>query len=238
MNKQELIKRIEVLPYTEGPIADTITINRNWILESIEQLDEPEMGHADEAPRYVKNILARLRELPLHDREVWLKAIMSEFEQDFSHAKWREGYEQGKLEGAWVVNQLKDADKIRQELNKPVIPQFVAEIIEYYKGQNATLYDAFREKNFNKQYSEWLMNEQDAYNKVARAWLDGYDIQETKYVVTDGNHLYFKKYQEDIEIVILVDEQPGTMEYVKKFDTKEEAQKAADILGWKVQEVE
>lgn len=41
MNKQELIKRIEVLPYTEGPIADTITINRNWILESIEQLDEP-----------------------------------------------------------------------------------------------------------------------------------------------------------------------------------------------------
>lgn len=93
MKKQELIKRIEVLPYTEGPIADTITINRNWILESIEQLAESEIGHADEAPRYVKNILARLRELPLHDREVWLKAIMSEFEQDFSHAKWREGYE-------------------------------------------------------------------------------------------------------------------------------------------------
>ena len=93
MKKPELIKRIEVLPYTEGPIADTITINRNWILESIEQLDEPEMGHADEAPRYVKNILARLRELPLHDREVWLKAIMGEFEKDFSHAKWREGHE-------------------------------------------------------------------------------------------------------------------------------------------------
>lgn len=58
MNKQELIERIEVLPYTEGPIADTITINRNWILESIEQLDESETGQADEAPRYVKNILA------------------------------------------------------------------------------------------------------------------------------------------------------------------------------------
>ena len=54
---------------------------------------EPEAGHADEAPRYVKNILARLRELPLHDREVWLKAIMGEFEKDFSHAKWREGHE-------------------------------------------------------------------------------------------------------------------------------------------------
>ena len=42
MNKQELIKRIEALPYKEGPIADTITINRNWMLESIEQLDEPQ----------------------------------------------------------------------------------------------------------------------------------------------------------------------------------------------------
>lgn len=42
MNTQELIKRIEDLPYKEGPIADTITINRNWMLESIEQLAEPQ----------------------------------------------------------------------------------------------------------------------------------------------------------------------------------------------------
>lgn len=40
MNKQELIKRIEVLPYAKGPIADTVTVNREWILKSIEQLDE------------------------------------------------------------------------------------------------------------------------------------------------------------------------------------------------------
>ena len=60
------------------------------------------------------------------------------------------------------------------------VPQCVAEIIEYYKKQNATLYDALREKNFNKQYNEWLMNEQDAYNKVARAWLDGYEVEEEK----------------------------------------------------------
>ena len=60
------------------------------------------------------------------------------------------------------------------------VPQCVAEIIEYYKKQNATLYDALREKNFNKQYNEWLMNEQDAYNKVARAWLDGYEVEKEK----------------------------------------------------------
>lgn len=42
MNKQELIERIDKLPYFEGPIADTVTVNREWILKSIEQLDEPQ----------------------------------------------------------------------------------------------------------------------------------------------------------------------------------------------------
>lgn len=192
MNKQELIKRIEVLPYTEGLIADTITINRNWILESIKQLDEPETGHADEAPRYVKNILARLRELPLHNREVWLKAIMGEFEQDFSHAKWREGYEQGKLEGAWVGNQLKDADKIRRELNKVKIPQFVADWIEEARKSCKNVADLFDFDFTNEEVGKWFMQER-PFDLVARAWLDGYTNEEEKrYLVkvkdVCGNH--------------------------------------------------
>ena len=165
MKKQELIERIDGLKNIFGNKCEYVKID--LMIKLISELDEPETGHADEAPRYVKNVLARLRELPLHDREVWLKAIMGEFEQDFSRAKWREGYEQGKVEGM-------------VEREKVTIPQFVAEIIEYYKGQNATLYDALREKNFNKQYNEWLLNEQDAYNKAARAWLDGYEVEEEK----------------------------------------------------------
>ena len=58
MRKQELIKRIEVLPYTEGPIADTITINRNWILESIEQLDELEKI---QIPQFVADWIANVK---------------------------------------------------------------------------------------------------------------------------------------------------------------------------------
>lgn len=42
MNKKELIERIDKLPYVEGPIADVVTVNREWILKSIEQLDEPQ----------------------------------------------------------------------------------------------------------------------------------------------------------------------------------------------------
>ena len=93
-----------------------------------------------------------------------------------------------------------------KQLEEPVkVPQFVAEIIEYYKRHNATLYDVLREKNFNKQYNEWLMNEQDAYNKVARAWLDGYEVEEEKWYLVSlkngqplvktqsGNTFYFNQ---------------------------------------------
>lgn len=135
--------------------------------------------------------------------------------------------------------------KLLKEPEKVQIPKFVADWIrkcKTFKHFAVSLSFALQpivweENNLSDKCIDWLM---DANNQelFARAWFDGYDIQGTKYVVTDGNHLYFKNYQEDIEIVILVDEQPGTMEYVKKFNTKEEAQKAADILGWKVQEAE
>lgn len=139
MNKQELIEAVIKLPVDCSGLRPKI--DKLTTLELIKLLDEPEAGHADEAPRYVKNILARLRELPLHDREVWLKAITGEFEQDFSHAKWREWYEQVKFEGEWVGQQLKDADKIRQELNRVKVKQFVADWYEENKdGFEGNLY--------------------------------------------------------------------------------------------------
>ena len=177
MNKQELVEAVIELPVDcSGPRPK---IDKLTTLELVKLLDEPETGHADEAPRYVKNILARLRELPLHDREVWLKAIMGEFEQDFSHAKWCEGYEQGKLEGAWVGNQLKDADKIRQELNKPVIPQFVADWIEEARKSCKDVADLFNFDFTNEEVGKWFMQERQ-FDLVARAWIDGYTIEEEK----------------------------------------------------------
>ena len=103
-----------------------------------------------------------------------------------------------------IINQLDEPQKIElpkvdfKKSQKVKVPQFVAEIIEYYKRHNATLYDALREKNFNKQYNEWLMNEQDAYNKVARAWLYGYEVEkEKRYLVkakSIGDHNNYLKY--------------------------------------------
>lgn len=166
MNKQELIRKYEDQCFA--------VVSVDEVLEDLKQLDEPETVHADEAPRYVKNILARLRELPLHNREVWLKVIMSEFKQDFSHAKWREGYEQGKLEG------MVEREKVK-------VPQFVADWIRKCKtfkpfavSLSFALQPSVWEANrLSNECINWLLdaNNQDLF---ARAWLDGYEVEEEK----------------------------------------------------------
>lgn len=184
MNKQELIKEFkEIGVYNLNIFGSEIEgIPTKSAIALIEQLDEPETGHADEAPRYVKNILARLRELPLHDREVWLKAIMGEFEQDFSRAKWREGYEQGKFEGSWVGNQLKDADKIRKELNKVKVPQFVDDYIKdtkYYEWDLDDVFDHIAEESEESEIYKWFYMPGNV-DVFARAWLDGCEVEKEK----------------------------------------------------------
>lgn len=183
MNKQELIERYEKFKASKKKLTSV-----DLVLKDLRSLDEPEP-----LPFKLKDVVRRIRGFDPTTQTRWLNDILKELGDDYGSMKYRSGYEQGKLEGAWVGNQLKNADKIRQELNTPVIPKFVAEIIEYYKKQNATLYDALREKNFNKQYNDWLLNEHDAYNKFARAWLFGYEVEEEKrYLVKVkgicGNH--------------------------------------------------
>ena len=171
MNKQELIKEFREVGIYNLSIfgAEIKGIPTESAIALIEQLDEPETGHADEAPRYLKNILARLRELPLHNREVWLKVIMSEFKQDFSHAKWREGYEQGKLEG------MVEREKVK-------VPQCVADWIEYCKVKKITLAHALyrSEEAENKNVFSWIVKDSGNQETFARAWLDGYEVEKEK----------------------------------------------------------
>ena len=82
----------------------------------------------------LKDVIARIKKLDLGTQKVWLNEILNELGSDYGTLKYKAGYEQGKLEGEWVGQQLKDADKIRQEINKPVVPQFVADWYEEYKG--------------------------------------------------------------------------------------------------------
>lgn len=159
MKIEELIEKYERLNHDCFRRVDT-----SGVLRDLKQLDELKTGHTDEAPRYVKNILARLRELPLHDREVWLKVIISEFKQDFSRAKWREGYEQGKVEG------MVERDKV-------TIPQFIADWIEEKRDQGRKLAQMLLQASLNEQYGRWVVDNQDTF---ARAWLDGYEVEKEK----------------------------------------------------------
>lgn len=194
MKVKELIDKYEaaecVVDFVSGK-----TLLKN-IRRDLEQLDEPETGHADEAPRYVKNILARLRELPLHDREVWLKVIMSEFKQDFSHAKWREGYEQGKLEG------MVEREKVK-------VKQFVADWYEENKDDfelNLWLFlTEFDEENIDmsERFGMWLGDEDNnPIQTLVNMHQFGYEIEKEKqylvkikatkhYLAKDGNGKIF-----------------------------------------------
>lgn len=119
MNKQELIKIYEDTNCT--------LISINGVLEDLRQLDEPQSMK-------LKDVIARIKKLDIGTQKVWLNEILNELGSDYGALKYKAGYEQGKLEGEWVGQQLKDADKIRQEINKPVVPQFVADWYEEYKG--------------------------------------------------------------------------------------------------------
>lgn len=81
-----------------------------------------------------------------------------------------------------IVNQI-------DEPQKPVVPQCVAEWIEYFKNCKGTLYGSTNPfsyygraiiEDFEGDYEEalrWIRDNSDTY---ARAWLDGYEVEKEK----------------------------------------------------------
>ena len=168
MNIQGLIERYEKFKASKKKMTSV-----DLVLKDLRSLDEPEP-----LPFKLKDVVRRIRGFDPTTQTRWLNDILKELGDNYGSMKYREGYEQGKFEGAWVGNQLKDADKIRCELNQVKIPQFIADKIEYCKQTDG--YSLFHAMdycyNFND-CAEWLESNED---KFARAWLDGYTIEEEK----------------------------------------------------------
>jgi hypothetical protein len=92
--------------------------------------------------------------------------------------------------GALVACQsiLKDLEQL-DEPQKPVVPQFVADWIEYLKKCSGTLYGSTAPYSYYgraitddfegdvKKALEWIRNNSEVY---ARAWLDGYEVDKEK----------------------------------------------------------
>ena len=180
MNKQEAIE------YIKGNSKMAVTVYGSAINAVSANLAIASICQIDEKPLCLRNVLARLRGLPEHDREVWLKSIMGEFKKDFSHAKWCEGYEQGKFDGAVEA----------EKPNTVVIPQFVAEWLEGCKGKKQSLYSALQDCDSVNNWLDIEGNEE----LFARAWLDGYDVEkEGRYEVSikaSGQYLARTKLKE------------------------------------------
>ena len=168
MNVQRLIERYEKFKDSKKKLTSI-----DLVLKELRSLDEPEP-----LPFKLKDVVSRIRGFDPTTQTRWLNDILKELGDDYGSMKYRKGYEQGKLEGAWVGNQLKDADKIRRELNKVKVPQFIADKIEYCKKTDG--YSLFHSMdycyNFND-CAEWLGSNED---KFARAWLDGYEVEKEK----------------------------------------------------------
>ncbi|MBZ4283301.1 DUF1642 domain-containing protein, partial [Streptococcus pneumoniae] len=79
---------------------------------------------------------------------------------------WREGYEQGKIEGM-------------VEREKVIVPQCVADWIEEARKACKDVVDFFEFNFTNDEVGKWFMQEL-PFDLAARAWLDGYEVEEEK----------------------------------------------------------
>lgn len=138
----------------------------------------------------LKDIIARMEGLNGLTRLEWLDDILYKFGNSYGASKYSAGYKQGKLEGEWVGQQLKDADKIRQELNKPVVPQFVADWLGKVKNKLFGL-------NYNGVPSEiydWVYEEEGNLKKLHIACVIGYTVEKEKRYRVKMKNAYYNKY--------------------------------------------
>ena len=178
--KKELIKRIEALPAKNG--KDRPFVDKKIVIGLIQTMDEPKQPTLD-------NIIHRIKFMEEDLKQEWLSKILKELGSDFELKKFQEGFKSG----SWIGRQLINADKIRQKLNKPVVPQFVADWIEYFKKCSGTLYGSTAPYSYYgraitddfegdvTKVLRWIRDNSEVY---ARAWLDGYEVdKEPKYLV-------------------------------------------------------
>ncbi|EAC6073593.1 DUF1642 domain-containing protein [Listeria monocytogenes] len=74
------------------------------------------------------------------------------------------------------------SDKAVAKVEEPeriVVPQFVADWIEQRDAKGDDLYTAMDKswQSMNYKVIDWLEEGEDRYNKFARAWLDGYEVE-------------------------------------------------------------
>ena len=101
-----------------------------------------------------------------------------------------------KLEGVWDAPGAETARQIflqdLKQLDEPqkvVVPQFVAQYIEWTKGEDFHLLGAMSRGNFDKTLEDWFYTD-DNMELFARAWLDGYEVEKEKRYLVKAKGVY------------------------------------------------
>lgn len=131
----------------------------------------------------LKDIIARMEGLNGLTRLEWLDDILYKFGSSYGASKYKSGYNQGKLEGEWIGQQLKDADKIRQELNKPVVLQFVADWYEENKHDleyNLWNYIMDWDEIEDDEFKKWFNHSSEAFQTLVNMHQFGYTVEKEK----------------------------------------------------------
>lgn len=175
MNKQELIEYCKSLKGDLNKFINGVDVDK--IIAKIEQLDEPQAIK-------LKDVIVRIKQLDIGTRKVWLNEILNELGSDYGTLKYKAGYEQGKVEGEWVGQQLKDADKIRRELNRPVVKQFVADWYEKHKGDleyNIWEYLYVWHNQEDDDFKKWMNSSSNkTFQTLVNMHQFGYEVEEEK----------------------------------------------------------
>nr|DAW80530.1 MAG TPA: Protein of unknown function (DUF1642) [Caudoviricetes sp.] len=184
MNKEKLINQYEKMKANKKKLTSV-----DLVLKDLRSLDEPEP-----LPFKLKDVVGRIRGFDPTTQAIWLNTILKELGNDYGLMKYRSGYDQGLLDGACVGQQLKDADKIRQESNKVLLPGFIDDWI--FKCQflnDFSLRSALDSTtihlyaNNSKVVKKWL-NDRKNQELFAKAWVTSYDAEkEPKYKVKVKN---------------------------------------------------
>ena len=214
--KKELIKRIEALPAKDG--KGRPYVDKKMVIGLIQTMDEPKQAT-------LTDIIERIQGMEENLKALWLHKILKELGSDFEQKKFQEGF---KL-GSWIGRQLINADKIRQKLNKPVVPQFVADWIEECEAKEKTLLNSllYTPEGVNS----WVGNS-DNQETFARAWIFGYEVEKEKRYLVKLKGV--AKYRECLKFgefsrkwVFGEDNQKGKM---RRAHTRKELEKAG--FGW------
>ena len=191
MDKQELIEKYELelkdVQLKFGSSFKTKVFEE--VLEDLKQLDDPE-------PIKLRDVIARIKQLDIGTRKVWLDEFLNELGSDYGTLKYKAGYEQGKFEGSLIPY---------EEPEKVVVSEEEAKFLETFDFNcesdvatallhvSRTGWGYYLKDNNGidlKDLSEGF-RELENRKRLIKAILDGYDVEkEKRYLVKVKGHIH------------------------------------------------